>query len=123
MFTTALEPKRLELMRELVPNAAVIGMILDPRSPDTNLQIAEPPPLRVRLAGSKTFNASTDSEIDAGFAAVVARHLVRSRRVNPARKARGQQPCTAYETSGRDRRLLFLGRAPRCPTGVCLSRV
>jgi hypothetical protein len=47
-----------------------------------------------------------------------ARHLVRPRRVKCGEDRAGQQPCTAYETSGRDRRLLFLSRAPRCPTGV-----
>jgi putative tryptophan/tyrosine transport system substrate-binding protein len=30
VFTTVLEPKRLELLRELVPNAALIGVFLDP---------------------------------------------------------------------------------------------
>src|SRR3984893_3795525 len=40
------------------------------------------------------------------------RHLVRPRRVNPARKARASEPCTAYETSGRDCRLLFLTSSP-----------
>ena len=45
-------------------------------------------------------------------------HLVRPRRVKCGEDRAGQQPCTAYETSGRDRRLLFLSRAPRCPTGV-----
>jgi CheY-like chemotaxis protein len=51
------------------------------------------------------------------------RHLVRPRRVNPARQRRGPATLYGYDTSGRDRRSLFLSRAPRCPTGVCPSPV
>ena len=39
MLTVALEPKRLELLRKLVSNADVIGVIVDPNSPDTVQQM------------------------------------------------------------------------------------
>ncbi len=56
MLTAALEPKRLELMRELVPDAAVIGAIVDPGSPDTKLQKAELPAAASGLAGRSRFS-------------------------------------------------------------------
>lgn len=41
MLTSSLEPKRLELIHELIPNASEIGVIVDPNSPDTSLQVKE----------------------------------------------------------------------------------
>jgi putative tryptophan/tyrosine transport system substrate-binding protein len=35
-FSTALEGKRLELLHELVPNAAVIAMLVNPTFPGTD---------------------------------------------------------------------------------------
>ena len=76
MLTAALEPKRIELLRELVPNAAVIGAIVDPNSPDTKLQMEELPAAASALNRQiKIFNASTDSEIDAAFAAVAEQKI------------------------------------------------
>ena len=76
MLTAALEPKRLELMRELVPDAAVIGAIVDPDSPDTKLQMAELPAAASGLGRQiKIFNAGTDDAIDAAFAAVAEQKI------------------------------------------------
>ena len=76
MLTSALEPKRIELMRELVPSAAVIGAIVDPNSPDTKLQMEELPAAASALGRQvKIFNAGTDSEIDAAFAAVAEQKI------------------------------------------------
>ena len=36
--SAGLEPKRLGLLRELVPQAAFIGVLLNPRNPDADLQ-------------------------------------------------------------------------------------
>ena len=33
-FTTALEPKRLEMLRELMPSARVVGVLVNPNNPD-----------------------------------------------------------------------------------------
>jgi putative tryptophan/tyrosine transport system substrate-binding protein len=41
MLTSSLEPKRVELMREAVPNAQTIGVIVDPDSPDTIQQMKD----------------------------------------------------------------------------------
>ena len=35
LFTTTLEPKKLELLHELVPKAAVIGVLVNPTNPNT----------------------------------------------------------------------------------------
>ena len=76
MLTAALEPKRIELMRELVPTAAVIGAVVDPNSPDTKYQLEELPAAASALGRQiKIFNAGTDSEIDAAFAAVAEQKI------------------------------------------------
>ena len=41
MLTDELEPKRPELVHELAANASVIGVIVDPKSPDSVVQIKE----------------------------------------------------------------------------------
>ena len=71
MLTVALEPKRLELINELVPNAAVVGVVVDPNSPDTSLQIKELSAAVSTLGKQiKTFNVSNEGEISAAFAAM-----------------------------------------------------
>jgi putative tryptophan/tyrosine transport system substrate-binding protein len=72
MLTSALEPKRLELIHALVPNVPVIGVIVDPNSPDTSLQIKELPAAASALGQQiKIFNAGSEGEIDTAFAAIV----------------------------------------------------
>jgi putative ABC transport system substrate-binding protein len=71
MLTAALEPKRLELIREVVPNTRVIGVIVDPNSPDTGLQMKELPAAASALGLQiKIVDASSEGEIDAAFAAL-----------------------------------------------------
>ena len=40
-FTSALEPKRLELLREVNPNAGLIAMLVNPKSPDSETQVRD----------------------------------------------------------------------------------
>jgi ABC-type uncharacterized transport system substrate-binding protein len=67
-LSPALEPKRLELLRELVPQAAIIAVLLNPTSPDADLQRRE-----VEAAASTIglqfhiFNASSERDIEAAF--------------------------------------------------------
>ena len=75
-MTNSLEPKRLELLRELVPQTSVIGALLDPRflayedqfrdvrdaAPALDLQVHE-------------LRASTDAEIDLAYE-IVARQRI-----------------------------------------------
>ena len=41
ILDTALLPKRLELLREVVPNAALIGLLLNPNNPNAESQVKE----------------------------------------------------------------------------------
>jgi putative ABC transport system substrate-binding protein len=71
MLTAALEPKRLELLRELVPSAEVIGVLVDPNSPDTKLQLQDLP-AAAQSIGQRIvlLKASDQAEIDAAFATI-----------------------------------------------------
>jgi putative tryptophan/tyrosine transport system substrate-binding protein len=69
MIGSALEAKRLDLLQQLVPGAAPIGVLADPKYPDADLQLHE---LQEAAAAIKRqiviVRASTGSEIDASFA-------------------------------------------------------
>jgi putative tryptophan/tyrosine transport system substrate-binding protein len=71
-FLSELGPKRLELLRELVPTAAVIAFLINPANPVTesdtkDLQaVAGAIGQRVRI-----LNASSESDLDAAFASLV----------------------------------------------------
>jgi putative ABC transport system substrate-binding protein len=71
-FADTLMGKRLELMHELVPNAATIAVLLNPSNGDTPSQLREVQ-ASARAAGQKiiVLNASTPNQIDAAFAALV----------------------------------------------------
>jgi putative ABC transport system substrate-binding protein len=76
MLTSALEPKRLELLHELVPNAAAIGALVDPNSPDTKIQLRDLPAAAGSLNLRITFlNAGSDSDIETAFSAAVEQRL------------------------------------------------
>jgi putative ABC transport system substrate-binding protein len=68
LITGPLAQKRLEILRELVPNAAKIAMLVNPISPDAVPEIRD-----VQAAAQanglsiKLLNASTVSELDAAF--------------------------------------------------------
>jgi putative ABC transport system substrate-binding protein len=74
VFTASLGPKRLELLRELVPKADTIGFLINPSSDIADIQVKE-----VVEAG-RTFglqihvlNASTAEEIEQAFVEVIQR--------------------------------------------------
>ena len=76
LFTAALEPKKLELLHELVPQAVVIGILANPRNPNvesvsTGLQTA------ARTLGLQTYvvNADTQREVGAAFATFVEQRI------------------------------------------------
>jgi putative ABC transport system substrate-binding protein len=71
LMSPQLGQKRLELLRELAPNAALVAMLVNPRSPDgvpeiDDLEVAA----RTMRLGIKTFNASTSSELIAALIAI-----------------------------------------------------
>jgi putative ABC transport system substrate-binding protein len=71
VITSALGPKRFELLHELVPKASVVGVLLNPNYGDANLQMRE----LLEAAGAIKLtihgvNASTEREIDSAFASL-----------------------------------------------------
>ncbi|MFL6821037.1 MAG: ABC transporter substrate-binding protein [Xanthobacteraceae bacterium] len=71
VFTTVLEAKRIELLRELVPKAALIAVFLDPTFEGADIQLHEVE-AAARAIGQqiRILNVSTDSEIETAFASV-----------------------------------------------------
>ena len=75
-LTAALEPKRLEFLCELVPNATVIAVIIDPNSPDTKLQMRELPAVATALDRRiKIFNVDSEKEIEVVFADIAEQQI------------------------------------------------
>jgi putative ABC transport system substrate-binding protein len=76
ILTANLEPKRLELLRELVPQAGIIGGLLDPNFPPFETQLHDlreaAPALGVEV---QELRASTDAEIDAAFDSIAQRRI------------------------------------------------
>jgi putative tryptophan/tyrosine transport system substrate-binding protein len=71
-FTFELEPKRLELVRELVPNAAVIAMLVNPKNFDSETQMRDVQAAARAIGQQIVFlNASSERDIDTAFATLV----------------------------------------------------
>ena len=71
MIGSALEAKRLELLHELLPQASSIGVLINPNYPAAKLQMQEVQEATARLGLQAVLrNASTETEIDAAFAAL-----------------------------------------------------
>jgi putative ABC transport system substrate-binding protein len=70
----ALGAKRLELLRELVPSAAAVAIISNPKNPNAEDHLDDVQ-TAARAVGQQTdvFRASSESEIDAAFAGLVRR--------------------------------------------------
>ena len=70
-LTSAMEPKRLGLLRELVPEATTLGMVLNPRFPPAARQLNDVEEA-ARAIGIQlhVLRASTDGEIDIAFDSV-----------------------------------------------------
>ena len=68
MFTSALEPKRLGLLRELVPSAALIAVLINPNSPNFETQLKDLQEA-ARAAGQQIhiLHASSEGELDTAF--------------------------------------------------------
>jgi putative tryptophan/tyrosine transport system substrate-binding protein len=76
LFTTELGPKRLGLLRELLPKPGLIAFVVDPKNGSTPVQIEEMQ-AAAKAVGQPllVLNAGTESEIDAAFA-VMSRQKV-----------------------------------------------
>jgi putative ABC transport system substrate-binding protein len=71
VFNAALAEKRIELMKELMPTVGVIGHLLNPSDQMSEIEskgaLAAARALGIQL---RVFNASSENELDAAFAAV-----------------------------------------------------
>src|SRR5262245_17000102 len=73
-FVTSLGPKRLEILRELVPQAHAIAFLLNPSSQVADMQMVQvQEAARALRQEIVILNASTESEIEAAFATLVQR--------------------------------------------------
>ena len=75
-LTGAIESKRLGLLRELVPNTTIIGVLLNPNSPAAELELRDIPDA-ARAIGQKIviLEAGNERDIDAAFASLVQRQI------------------------------------------------
>jgi ABC-type uncharacterized transport system substrate-binding protein len=71
LLTRGLEPKRLGLLRDLLPDAGVIAVLLNPNSPPATAQLAAlEKAAQVTSQRLSIFKASNDTELDAGLASI-----------------------------------------------------
>ena len=71
-FTAALEPKRFELLRETVPKARLIALLVNPDYPSSQTQVFEvQSAARAIGQGLVVVNANTESGIDAAVGDIV----------------------------------------------------
>ena len=75
-FNAVLGSKRLELLHELVPTVATIGLLVNPNYPSAELEIGETE-VAAHAVGRNLIilKASTASEIDAAFASLVQQRV------------------------------------------------
>jgi putative ABC transport system substrate-binding protein len=76
LLTNLLEPKRLGLLRELVPSAARIGFLFNPSFPPSVGQLADvQQAARAANMQVEVLRANNDSEIDAAFETILQQRL------------------------------------------------
>jgi putative ABC transport system substrate-binding protein len=71
-----LGPKRLQVLRELAPSATVLGMLVNPKNPNTEFDVRDiqsaARPLGLQIL---VLNASTERELDTAFASLADRRV------------------------------------------------
>jgi putative tryptophan/tyrosine transport system substrate-binding protein len=75
-FATALEPKRLGLLRELIPQADLVAVLLNPNYPDAEVQLKDVREATLAI-GQRTsiLTATTDTEMDTAFATLAQQRV------------------------------------------------
>jgi putative ABC transport system substrate-binding protein len=74
-MSVELMPKRVELLSELVPQAGVIALIVNPNGPDAERIMRDvQEAARTRRVRLEILKAGTESEIDTAFATLVEQH-------------------------------------------------
>ena len=76
LWTNELESKRLGLLRELVPGASLIGVLVNPSFPPTEQELMDLEPA-AKLVNQKLFvaRANDDAQLDAALASFVAQRV------------------------------------------------
>ena len=75
-LVTRLASKRLELLRELVPGATVVGLLINPANPTSESQTRDAQAAALALGLRLPIqNASSDAEINAAFASFAEQHV------------------------------------------------
>ena len=76
MNSHVLAAKRLELLRELVPNSGVVGLLVDPNSREASIQLSEVE-AAARTVGQQiaVFNAGNEREFDRIFVTLAQQRL------------------------------------------------
>src|SRR5262245_51851498 len=98
-FNAELVAKRMELLRELVPGAVRVAVLVNPATDVANAEsVVRDVDAAARAKGAQiqVFNASTSREIDAAFAALVRERLFNSRRVQLVHLATRHAVPTTY---------------------------
>jgi len=74
VFVTSLLPKRLQLLRDLIPTASTVGLLMNPAGPAADRQLAEVEEA-ARILGLRldVVNSSTADEIDQAFSVLALR--------------------------------------------------
>ena len=73
-LSVALEPKRLELLHQVVPKASVIGFLVNPLNSRTQLLVQRMrEPVHSLGLSLNVLEASTEGELDTAFASTVQR--------------------------------------------------
>ena len=69
--TTGLAPKRIEILRELIPKSLVIAMLVNPISPNAAPEVRDASAAAQAMGLQlKLFNATTVAELDASYAGI-----------------------------------------------------
>ena len=75
-FINSLGAKRFELLHELIPNASVVGLLINPQNPTSKPQISDVQGAAHSLGTDLlVLNASNEREIDAAFTSAVQQHV------------------------------------------------
>jgi putative tryptophan/tyrosine transport system substrate-binding protein len=73
-LSVVLEPKQLELLHEVVPKASLIGLLVNPLNPRTQLVVQQmQEPVRSLGLSLNVLEAITENELDTAFASTVQR--------------------------------------------------
>jgi putative ABC transport system substrate-binding protein len=76
VMSTELMPKRLQLLSDLVPHVRAIALLVNPNNPQTERVMRDVlEAARAKGLQLSVFKASTESEIDTAFAALVELHV------------------------------------------------